>query len=150
MEIHFVVFALRRQINKQNVWPIKIIKLKKCNPSCPLYKRKEKDTVGEQLSKFEAGWCYFHVFTNWLVLSIKFMSPSTDWWVVAITCVTFEKAGFHCIQIYSRPTGIHTSSNSAVANKTGTFEHSMQKVQNRMFSTVDYVGTNQKCIWTVT
>jgi len=68
---------------------------------------------------------------------------------VAITCVTFEKAGFHCIQIYSRSAGIHTSSNSAVANKTGTFEHSMQKAQN-MFSAVDYVGTNQKSIWAVT
>jgi len=36
--------------------PIKIILLKNCNPSCPLYKRKEKDTVQyEQLSNFKLG-----------------------------------------------------------------------------------------------
>jgi len=53
--------------------------------------------------------------------SITFLSPSTDSWVVAITWITFEKAGFHCIHIQCT----HTSSNSADANETGTFNNGM-------------------------
>jgi len=59
---------------------------------------------------------------------MTFMSPSTDWWVVAITCITFEKVGFHCIHIYC----IYTSSNSADANKTGTFKHTLACNRHRI------------------
>jgi len=65
-------------------------------------------------------WYYnFHVTKYWLVSGGHYM-------------YYLRKSGFHCIQICSKPTGIHTRSNSADANKTGTFRHTLACSRHRI------------------